>query len=109
MAPRLHKRVLVIAISPDYIKGLVRTLEAHLTIAQKKPLHQESGYKDPREPYPPHLDPNTTPACADFVRELVIGHVDLGRKHQHFLYRYLEVALKNMPNLEVVEARVLTK
>jgi hypothetical protein len=35
--------------------------------------------------------------------------VDPGRKHDYIVHRYVEEALKNMVNLEVVETRVLTE
>lgn len=92
-----------------HIRKLIRALEPYLSVAQKKQLKREGKYVGQQERYPAVADPNLIPACADHVRELVIGVVGPGRKHEYIVYRYLEEALKNMKNLEIVETRVLTK
>jgi hypothetical protein len=49
------------------------------------------------------------PHCAAHVRQMVAGVADPGRKHEYIVYRYVEEALKNIVNLEIVEAYFLTK
>ncbi|EHK97579.1 hypothetical protein M7I_6667 [Glarea lozoyensis 74030] len=68
MMPRLYGRVMVSAPYHAHIAKVIRTLEPHLTIAQKKQLKKEGKYKE----------------------------------------RYIEEALKNMRNLEIVEGFLYT-
>jgi hypothetical protein len=107
--PLLHKRVAVAAMFHAHIAKLIRTLEPHLTIAQKKQLKSEGSYKGQQKQYPSHADANAKPACASYVRQLVVGVADPGRKHEYIVHRYVEEAFKNMNNLEIVEAYFLTK
>jgi hypothetical protein len=106
--PLLYKRIAVAAMFHAHIPKLIRTLEPHLTIAQKKQLKKEGKYKGQQERYPSHLDPNAKPACASYVRQIVVGVADPGRKHEYIVHRYVEEAFKNMNNLEIVETYFLT-
>lgn len=107
--PLLYKRLNVAAMFHAQIPKLIRALEPHLTIAQKKQLKREGKYKGQQERYSSLLDPHEKPACASYVRQLVVGVADPGRKHVYIVHRYVEEALKNMDNLEIVESYVLTK
>ncbi|KAF4974211.1 hypothetical protein FZEAL_8849 [Fusarium zealandicum] len=107
--PRLYKRVTVAAMFHAHIQTLIRTLEPHLTVAQKKQLKKEGKYKGQQERYSNLLGEHAKPFCADYVRQLVIGVSDPGRKHAFIVDRYLEEALQNFRNLEIVETRVLTE
>ncbi|KAH7009707.1 hypothetical protein EDB80DRAFT_641816 [Ilyonectria destructans] len=109
MMPRLHKRIAIAAMFHAHIQKLIRGLEPYLTIAQKKQLKRDGKYKGQQERYSSHLDENLKPACADYVRQIVVGVSDPGRKHQYIVHRYLDEAFKNLSNLEIVETRVLTK
>ncbi|KAE9969368.1 hypothetical protein EG327_010662 [Venturia inaequalis] len=71
MMPLLHKRVAAAAAYHAHIPKLIRTLEPHLTITQKKQLKTEGKYKGQQA-------------------------------------RYVEEALKNMVNLEMLDLSVLT-
>jgi len=107
--PLLHKRISVSAMFHVHIAKLIRDLEPHLTIAQKKQLKKEGKYKGQQERYSTHLDANAKPDCASHVREIVVDVADPGRKHQYIVHRYVEEALRNMNNLEIVDAYFFTK
>jgi len=107
--PRLYGRIAVAAMFHAHIPKLIRTLEPLLTIKQKKQLKKEGKYKGQQENYPRGLDENATPICASYVRQLVIGAADPGHKHKYIVERYIEEALKNMPNLETVQTCEFTK
>lgn len=107
--PVLHKRIIVAAAYHAHIAQLIRTLEPHLTIAQKKQLKKEGKYKGQQERYSSNLDAHLKPACTNYVRQIVVGHSDPGRKHKYIVNRYVEEAFKNMDNLEVVETQILTE
>jgi hypothetical protein len=109
MMPILHKRVAVAAMFHAHISKLIRTIEPHLSIAQKRQLKKEGKYKGQQEQYPSLLNVNTIPACASYVRQIVFGAADPGRKHEYIVFRYIEEVFKNMNNLEVVEAYFLTE
>jgi hypothetical protein len=72
-------------------------------------LKKEDKYKGQQERLSRQLDANATPDCASHVRQFIAGIADPGRRHQYIVYRYVEEALKNMPNLEIVEAYFLTE
>jgi hypothetical protein len=107
--PRLYGRIAVAAMFHAHIPKLIRTLEPHLTIAQKKKLKKEGRYKGQQERYPSGLDEEAKPICASYVRQMVVGVSDPGRKHNYIVDRYVEEVFKNMNNLEIVETWILTK
>ncbi|KAH8674452.1 hypothetical protein BGZ60DRAFT_373021 [Tricladium varicosporioides] len=109
MMPRLYGCIAVAAMFHAHIPKLIRTLEPHLTIAQKKQLKKEGKYKGQQERYSSRLDEKAKPICATYVRQMIVGVADPGRKHRYIVDRYIEEAFKNMDNLEIVETRVLTK
>jgi hypothetical protein len=109
MMPRLYGRIAVAAMFHAHIPKLIRTLEPHLTIAQKKQLKKEGKYKGQQERYPRGLDEKAKPICASYVRQIIVGVVDPGKKHRYIVDRYIEEAFKNMDNLEIVETRVFSK
>jgi hypothetical protein len=84
-------------------------LEPHLTIAQKKQLKKEGKYKGQQEVYPKGLDEKAKPIYTNYVRQIIVGVVDPGKKHKPIVERYIEEAFKNMENLEVVDTQVYTK
>lgn len=107
--PRLYERIVVAAQFHAHIPKLIRTLEPHLSIAQKKQLKKEGKYKGQQERYPSGLDEKARPTCASYVRQMIVGFVDPGRKHKYIVEGYIEEAFNNMENLEIVETRVLTE
>ncbi|KAI1845243.1 hypothetical protein JX266_008553 [Neoarthrinium moseri] len=107
--PRLYNRIAVAAMFHAHIPKLIRTLEPHLTIAQKKQLKKEGKYKGQQERYPTGLNEKEMPMCASFVRQMVVGAANPGKKHQYIVDRYIEEALKNMENLEILETWVMNK
>jgi hypothetical protein len=109
MMPLLHKRIAVAAAYHAHIPKLIRTIEPHLTIAQKKQLKKEGKYNGQQERHSTKVDANEKPACASYVRQIVAGWSDPGRKHEYIVHRYIEEALKNMDNLEIVEMSFLTE
>ncbi|EPE32064.1 RNI-like protein [Glarea lozoyensis ATCC 20868] len=109
MMPRLYGRVMVSAPYHAHIAKVIRTLEPHLTIAQKKQLKKEGKYKGQQEKYPKGLNETAIPICASYVKELLVGYSDPGKKHRYIVERYIEEALKNMRNLEIVEGFLYTE
>ncbi|KAF4465876.1 RNI [Fusarium albosuccineum] len=107
--PQLYKRIAVAAMFHAHIPKLIRTLEPVLTIAQKKQLKKEGKYKGQQERFSSLLDEHAKPICADYVRNIVVGVCDPGRKHQYITDRYVEEAFKNPNNLEIIETSVLTE
>lgn len=92
-----------------HIAKLIRTLEPHLTIQQRKQLKKEGTYRGQKELYPSNIRPDKKPASAGFVRQLVIGSIQPGRKHEDIVHRYVEEALKNMNNVQAFEALHVTE
>lgn len=109
MIHRLYHRIAVAAMFHAHIPKVIRTLEPHLSIKQKKQLKKEGKYKGQQEKYARGLDEDKIPICASQVRQMVIGASDPGRKHKYIVERYYEEALKNMTNIEILETRVVTK
>lgn len=108
MMPRLYGRVVLHAQYHIHIAKLIRTLEPLLTIAQKKQLMKEGKYKGQQEDgYPLVPDEDAKPICADHVRQLVVGCVDPGRKHESIVHRYLEEAFRTLESLEIINTWVL--
>ena len=109
MMPRLYGRIAVAAMFHAHIAKLIRTLEPHLTVKQKKQLKKEGKYKGQQEAYPTGLNEKLMPICAGYVKQLVVGVADPGRKHKYIVERYVEEALNNFVNLEILEIYLLTK
>lgn len=109
MAPRLHNRVVVVALYHAHIQKLIRAIEPYLSIVVKKQLKKEGAYKGQQIEYPKDVDESAIPVCASHVRQLVVGAVDPGRKHEHICERYIEEALKSMKKLEIVDIMFLTE
>jgi hypothetical protein len=106
--PMLHKRIVVAAAFHAHIARLIRTLEPYLTIAQKKQLKKEGKYKGQQERYSGDVDQDLKPACTSYVRQIIIGHSDPGKRHVRIVEKYIEEALKNMNCLEIIDTRILT-
>ncbi|OBS17639.1 hypothetical protein FPOA_09375 [Fusarium poae] len=109
ITPWLYKRISVAAMFHAHIARLIRTIEPHLSIQQRKQLKKEGTYKGQKDIYPTNLKPQEKPACAGFVRQLVVGSVQAGRNHDYIVHRYVEEMLKNAVNIEVFEALFLTQ
>ncbi|KAF5642436.1 uncharacterized protein FTJAE_3593 [Fusarium tjaetaba] len=105
----IHKRISVSTYFWAHIPHVIRRIEPHLSIAQKKQLKREGQYKGQQEKFSTSLDPNAVPPCASNVRQMIIGKIDPGKKHKPFLMRYFEEVLKNLHNLEVFDAKDLTE
>lgn len=75
--PRLYNRVAVAAAYHAHIPKLIRTLEPHLTIAQKKQLKKEGKYKGQQERYPSGLSEKARPICATYVSQMIVGMADV--------------------------------
>lgn len=109
MSPRLYSRVSVDAAFHSHIAKFIRNIEPHLSIRQRKQLKKEGKYRGQQDKYPSNLGPKEKPACAEHVRQLSVTHLDPGRKHAQILYRYIEEALQNMRNIEVLEFDTINK
>ncbi|KAI1071420.1 hypothetical protein LB507_004958 [Fusarium sp. FIESC RH6] len=90
-----------------HMPKIIRRLEPHLSIAQKKQVQREGRYKGQQEKFSNLLDPNAIPKCALHVRQMTIGDIDPGKKHKAIVIRYLEEVLKNLTNLEVLDTTEL--
>ncbi|KAF4969092.1 hypothetical protein FSARC_3615 [Fusarium sarcochroum] len=108
VTPQLYRRINVAVGFHAHIAKLIRTLEPHLTIAQRKQLKKEGQYRGQQESFSNKLDPRKKPEIADHVRQIILGIGDPGKKHRFIVHRYAEEALKNMNNLEIVETMILT-
>ncbi|KAF5717116.1 hypothetical protein FMUND_5934 [Fusarium mundagurra] len=105
----IHKRISVSTYFWAHIPHVIRRIEPHLSIAQKKQLKREGRYRGQQDKFSTLLDPNAVPSCASNVRQMIIGKIDPGKKHKPFLLRYFEEVLKNLHNLEVFDAKDLTQ
>lgn len=106
--PRLHRRVIVSAMHFGQIPGMIQTVEPYLTIHQRRDLRKLGKYKGQQETYPAGVDENKVPDCAGFVEELVIGDTNPGKKHDKIVHRYIEEFVKNVTNVRIVGAGMLT-
>ncbi|KAL6925384.1 hypothetical protein FSST1_002658 [Fusarium sambucinum] len=109
ITPWLYRRISVAAMFHAHIGRLIRTIEPHLSIQQRKQLKKEGTYKGQKDVYPTNLRPQEKPACVSFVRQLVVGSVQAGRNHDYIVHRYVEEMLKNADNIEIFEALFLTE
>ncbi|KAM0558093.1 hypothetical protein ACHAPJ_005260 [Fusarium lateritium] len=109
VTPQLYRRINVAVSFHAHIAKLIRTLDPHLTIEQRKQLKKEGQYKGQQEKFSSKLDPRKKPEIADHVRQILLGIGDPGKKHRFIVHRYAEEALKNMKNLEIVETMVATE
>ncbi|KAF5693654.1 hypothetical protein FDENT_1886 [Fusarium denticulatum] len=105
----IHKRISVSTYFWAHIPHVIRRIEPHLSIAQKKQLKIEGQYMGQQDKFSSLLDPNAVPSCASNVRQMIIGKIDPGKRHKPFLLRYFEEVLKNLHNLEVFDANDLTE
>lgn len=108
MTQRLHRRVIVSAEHFGQIPAMIRTVERYLSIQQKKEIKKIGQYKGQQETYPVGVDEDEVPECAKYVRELVIGNSSPGKKHNETVHRYIEEFCKNMTDIRVLEANMLT-
>ncbi|RSM07062.1 hypothetical protein CEP52_005431 [Fusarium oligoseptatum] len=95
--PYLYKQIAVAAMFHAHIPKLIRALEPVLTIAQKKQLKKEGKYKGQQERFSSRLDENAKPLCADYVRSIVVGVCDPGRKTQ---VHYHQISGRGLSELE---------
>ncbi|PNP84123.1 hypothetical protein FNYG_02811 [Fusarium nygamai] len=105
----IHKRISVSTSFWTHIPHVIRRIEPHLSIAQKKQLKREGQYKGQQNKFSTLLDLNAVPPCASNVRQMIIGGIDPGKRHKPFVLRYFEEVLKNLHNLEVFDAEDLTE
>ncbi|KAF4978270.1 hypothetical protein FZEAL_5327 [Fusarium zealandicum] len=106
--PILHKRIAVSTSFHAHIPHVIRASEPHLSIAQKTQLKKEGKHKGQQPRYSGLLDPDAIPPCTDYMRQLVIGVLDPGKKHKPILLKYLEDLLKNLHYLEYADIKELT-
>ncbi|CAJ0551309.1 Ff.00g112390.m01.CDS01 [Fusarium sp. VM40] len=109
VTPQLYKRIDVYVTSHPQIAKFIRNLDPLLSIKQREQLKTEGTYKGQRESFSNKLDPKKVPELASFVTEAMFGIGDPGRKHRYIVHRYMEEAMKNMKNLEIVETLLVTE
>lgn len=91
------------------ITKFIRNIEPHLSIRQRKQLKKEGKYSGQQDEYPSNLGPEEKPTCAEHVRQLSVSHLNPDRKNAQILYRYIEEALQNMRNIEVLEFETINE
>ncbi|CAG9978297.1 unnamed protein product [Clonostachys byssicola] len=110
MMPRLHQRVAVNAGFHADIQKLIQSIEPYLSRSQMRALRKEKGeYNCRQKKFSPYVAEHQVPQCASFVRQLIVGDRDPDRKHEHIIHAYLNEALENMRNLQIVESMPMTK
>jgi hypothetical protein len=109
VTPQLYKRLDVYVTFHSHIAKLIRTLDPLLSIKQREQLKKEGTYKGQQESFSNKLDPQRIPGIASFVTEAMFGIGDPGKKHRYIVHRYVEEAMKNMKNLEIVETMLITE
>ncbi|OAA76219.1 hypothetical protein LEL_05903 [Akanthomyces lecanii RCEF 1005] len=107
LMPRVHRRVIVSAMHYAQIKAMIQTVEPYLSIRQRRELRAQKAYAGQQERYPTGQDEDKIPDGARFVRELVVGQSNPGKKHDVFVHRYVEEFVKNMTAVEVLEIEML--
>ncbi|KAF5009873.1 hypothetical protein FDECE_3946 [Fusarium decemcellulare] len=107
--PVLHKRIAMKVNFSEHMPYLIRRLEPLLSITQKKQLKKKGKYGGQQPRFSKLLDPDVVPACASYVREIIIGNVSPGWKHKNIVLNYWEQVLMNVDNLEVFSTTELTK
>ena len=86
---------------------MIQTVEPYLSIRQRRELRAQKAYTGQQERYPAGQDEDKIPDGARFVRELVVGQSNPGKKHGVFVHRYVEEFVKNMTAVEVLETEML--
>lgn len=109
VTPRLYERINVTVSYHAHIPKLIRTLEPFLSINQKKQLRKEGQYRGQQESFSNVIDPQKKPRFGEYVRQANLFIGDPGKNHKFIVNRYVEEALKNMTNLEVVETSSITE
>ncbi|KAF5605745.1 hypothetical protein FPANT_1148 [Fusarium pseudoanthophilum] len=109
VAPRLYERVNISVAYHAHIPKLIRTLEPFLSINQRKQLRKEGQYRGQQESFADVVDPQKKPRFGEYARQAYLFIGDPGRNHKYIVNRYVEEALKNMSNLEVVETSSITE
>ncbi|KAH6992949.1 hypothetical protein EDB82DRAFT_165192 [Fusarium venenatum] len=104
----IHNHIAVQVRYYAHIPKVIRLLEPHLSIIQKKQLKKVGKYKGRQERFSSRLDQDAVPGCAQDVRQMTIGSIDPGKRHKSFVLRTLEEVLKNLTNLEVLDTMELT-
>ncbi|KAI1049009.1 hypothetical protein LB506_005077 [Fusarium annulatum] len=109
VAPRLYERIDVSVAYHAHIPKLIQTLEPFLSINQRKQLRKEGQYRGQQESFPNVVDPQKKPRFGEYARQASLFIGDPGKNHKFIVNRYVEEALKNMSNLEVVETSSITE
>ncbi|KAL5609809.1 hypothetical protein FOVSG1_004490 [Fusarium oxysporum f. sp. vasinfectum] len=109
VTPRLYERINVSVSYHAHIPKLIRNLEPFLSINQKKQLRKEGQYRGQQESFSNVIDPQKKPRFGEYVRQANLFIGDPGKNHKFIVNRYVEEALKNMTNLEVVETSSITE
>ncbi|EGU80182.1 hypothetical protein FOXB_09311 [Fusarium oxysporum f. sp. conglutinans Fo5176] len=109
VTPRLYERINVSVSYHAHIPKVIRTLEPFLSINQKKQLRKEGQYRGQQESFSNVIDPQKKPRFGEYVRQANLFIGDPGKNHKFIVHRYVEEALKNMTNLEVIETSSITE
>ncbi|RSM08941.1 hypothetical protein CEP52_004404 [Fusarium oligoseptatum] len=106
--PRIQQYVHISVDSRGHVDRLIRVIEPHLSIAQRKQLLRDGQHKGQQNRFPLGVDEDEIPSCASRVRQLTFGILPQRRSHLYLAHRYLEEAFKNMQNAEIVDVGSLT-
>ncbi|RTE72273.1 hypothetical protein BHE90_013334 [Fusarium euwallaceae] len=106
--PRIQQYLHISVDSRGHVDRLIRVIEPHLSIAQRKQLLRDGQHKGQQNRFPLGVDEDEIPSCASRVRQLTFGILPQRRSHLYLAHRYLEEAFKNMQNAEIVDVGSLT-
>ncbi|KAH7239813.1 hypothetical protein B0J15DRAFT_405605 [Fusarium solani] len=106
--PRIQQYLHLSFDSRGHIDKLIRAIEPHLSIAQRRQLLREGQHKGQQNRFPRGVDEDEIPACASRVRQLTFGILPQRRSHIYLANRYLDEAFKNMQNAEIVDVGSLS-
>ncbi|KAF4340539.1 hypothetical protein FBEOM_5577 [Fusarium beomiforme] len=109
VTPQLWKRLSISVSYHAHIAKLIRKFEPLLSINQRKQLKKEGQYRGQQDSFSNKLDHKKMPVVADYVRQAIFAIGDPGKNHRYIVERYVEEAMKNMNNIEIVETSLVTE
>ncbi|RVD86111.1 uncharacterized protein DFL_004405 [Arthrobotrys flagrans] len=108
---RLYRDLIVAAPSNRNFMGCIEVLERYVSTSQRDSLRTNIPNPGPGNPStlmipasatPKNADPDLVPYCARYVKRLLVGWSNPGPGRTHILTAYLEQALENLTELEVL-------
>ncbi|KAK6512639.1 hypothetical protein TWF481_001521 [Arthrobotrys musiformis] len=109
LSSRIYRDLIVTAPSSRNFPACIKTLERYVSTSQLQSLRTIDsnpvlhGLVDPEAPsHPETVDPTLVPNCARYVRRLLVGWSNPGPERVGSISKYLEEALGNLINLEIL-------